>query len=50
MTIEIKQILVIDDDEDYINLIIRKLQRFFPDTSFDEIDPRTNDMPNENYY
>jgi len=49
MTIEIKQILVIDDDEDYRNLIIRKLQRFFPDTSFDEIDPRTNDMPDEHY-
>ena len=49
MTIEIKQILVIDDDEDYRNLIIRKLQRFFSNTSFDEIDPRTNDMPDENY-
>jgi len=45
----LKKVVVIDDDEDYRNLIIRKLQRFFPDTSFDEFDPRTDDMPDENY-
>ena len=49
MTTEYKHIVVIDDDEDYRNLIIRKLQRFFPDTSFDEFDPRKDDMPDENY-
>ena len=49
MTVEYKHIVVIDDDEDYRNLIIRKLQRFYPDTSFDEFDPRTDDMPDENY-
>jgi len=49
MTVEYKHILVIDDDKDYRNLIIRKLQRFFPDTSFDEFDPRIDDMPDENY-
>ena len=49
MTVEFKHILVIDDDEDYRSLIIRKLCRHFPDTSFDEIDPRTNNMPDENY-
>lgn len=47
--VEYKHIVVIDDDEDYRKLIIRKLQRFFPDTSFDEFDPRTDDMPDENY-
>ncbi len=49
MTVEYKHILVIDDDEDYRNLIIKKLKRFFPDTSFDEFDPRIDDMPDENY-
>ena len=49
MTIEFKQIFIIDDDEDYRNLLVRKLQRFFPNASFDEIDPRTNDMPDKNY-
>jgi len=49
MTTEYKHIVVIDDDEDYRNLIVRKLQRFFPETSFDEFDPRNNDMPDENY-
>jgi EAL domain-containing protein (putative c-di-GMP-specific phosphodiesterase class I)/DNA-binding response OmpR family regulator len=49
MTVEFKQIFIIDDDEDYRNLIVRKLHRFFPDKSFDEIDPRTNDMPDENF-
>jgi len=49
MTVEIKQIIIIDDEEDYRNLIVRKLHRFFPIAVFDEIDPRTNDMPDENY-
>jgi len=49
MTVEIKKIVVIDDDVDYRNLVIKKLQRFFPDTSFDEYDPNTDDMPDENY-
>jgi len=48
-TTEYKHIVVIDDDEDYRNLIVRKLQRFFPETSFDEFDPRKDDMPDENY-
>ncbi len=49
MTAEYKKIIVIDDDADYRNLITSKLQRFFPDTSFDEFDPVTDDMPDENY-
>jgi len=49
MSVEYKHIVVIDDDEDYRNLIVRKLQRFFPETSFDEFDPRKDDLPDENY-
>jgi EAL domain-containing protein (putative c-di-GMP-specific phosphodiesterase class I)/DNA-binding response OmpR family regulator len=49
MTAEYKKIIVIDDDADYRTLIISKLQRFFPETSFDEFDPGKDDMPDENY-
>ena len=49
MTAAYKKIIVIDDDADYRNLIISKLQRFFPETSFDEFDPGKDDMPDENY-
>lgn len=50
MNTEIKQILIIDDDEDYRNLIARKLSRSFQDVKIEEIDPLKNDMPDENYY
>jgi len=50
MNAEIKQILIIDDDEDYRNLIVRKLSRTFQDIKIEEIDPLKNDMPDENYY
>jgi EAL domain-containing protein (putative c-di-GMP-specific phosphodiesterase class I)/ActR/RegA family two-component response regulator len=50
MNTEIKQILIIDDDEDYRNLIARKLSRSFQDLKIEEIDPLENDMPDENYY
>jgi len=49
MTAEFKQIFIIDDDQDYRDLMVRKLHRFFPKATFDEIDPKTNDMPDENY-
>ena len=49
MTAEYKKIIVIDDDADYRTLITSKLKRFFPDTSFDEFDPVTDEMPDENY-
>jgi EAL domain-containing protein (putative c-di-GMP-specific phosphodiesterase class I)/DNA-binding NarL/FixJ family response regulator len=47
MDINIKRSLIIDDDEDYRNLIVRKLSRCFPDIIINEIDPLSDEMPDE---
>ena len=49
MNTEIKQSLIIDDDEDYRNLIARKLNRSFPDIIINEIDPLSDEMPDESF-
>ncbi|MBF8269636.1 MAG: hybrid sensor histidine kinase/response regulator [Gammaproteobacteria bacterium] len=49
MTLEIKQSLIIDDDEDYRNLIARKLSRSFPGIIVNEIDPLSDALPDESY-
>ena len=49
MSPEIKQSLIIDDDEDYRNLIGRKLGRSFPGINVNEIDPISDKLPDESY-
>ena len=49
MNTEIKQCLIIDDDDDYRNLIARKLSRSFPDLVINEIDPVSDAMPDASY-
>ena len=49
MNAEMNQIIIIDDDVDYRNLLSRKLHRFFPDKSFYEFDPKKNSLPEQNY-
>ena len=49
MTVELQKILIIDDSEDYRNLLVRKFGRLFPETSIDEIDPLNNEMPGKDY-
>ncbi|MDX1372184.1 MAG: response regulator, partial [Nitrososphaeraceae archaeon] len=49
MSAETNQIVIIDDDQDYRNLLSRKLHRLFPDKLFDEIDPKKNSLPGEDY-
>ena len=49
MTVELQKILIIDDSEDYRNLLVRKFGRLFPETSIDEIDPLNNEMPGADY-
>lgn len=49
MSHEFNQILIIDDDEDYRNLLSRKLHRFFPDKTFHELDPKKNPLPEQDY-
>ena len=49
MTVDIKQSLIIDDDEDYRNLIGRKLARSFPNIRVMEIDPVADELPDESY-
>lgn len=46
---DIRQALIIDDDDDYRNLISRKLSRSFPDIKVGEIDPLSDRMPDESY-
>ncbi|MCK5432986.1 MAG: response regulator, partial [Gammaproteobacteria bacterium] len=46
---EIEQILIIDDDEDYRNLTVRRLSRSFPNVSIKEIDPVNNEMPDKHF-
>jgi EAL domain-containing protein (putative c-di-GMP-specific phosphodiesterase class I)/DNA-binding response OmpR family regulator len=41
--------MIIDDDEDYRNLLVRKLSRTFPGITITEIDPLTMDMPDAEY-
>lgn len=41
--------MVIDDDEDYRNLLIRKLERSYPGLLIHEIDPLTTPLPGEDY-
>ena len=41
--------MIIDDDEDYRNLLVRKLSREFPDISITEIDPLAGSLPDEEY-
>ena len=41
--------MIIDDDEDYRNLLVRKLSREFPDINITEIDPLTASLPDEEY-
>jgi len=50
MNLDIKQCLIIDDDDDYRNLIGRKLIRSFPDIRVTEIDPLAGDLPDESYH
>lgn len=49
MNIEINRSLIIDDDEDYRNLIVRKLSRSFPGIIINEVDPLSDEMPNESF-
>ena len=49
MTVEIKKALIIDDDEDYRNLLVRKLHRNFPALDVIELDPLSHEMPDEDY-
>lgn len=49
MNLDIKQSLIIDDDEDYRNLITRKLSRSFPGINVREIDPLSDELPDESY-
>ena len=46
---EIEQILLIDDDEDYRNLTVRRLSRSFPNVSIKEIDPVNNELPDKHF-
>lgn len=41
--------MIIDDDEDYRNLLVRKLCRSFPRLKVYEIDPLKSEMPAEDY-
>lgn len=43
------QAMVIDDDEDYRNLLTRKLARAYPDLVIHEIDPLATSLPGEDY-
>jgi len=43
------QAMLIDDDEDYRNLLVRKLGRAYDGLVVHEIDPLTMDMPGEDY-
>lgn len=49
MTVDIKKALIIDDDEDYRNLLVRKLQRSFPGLEVLELDPLSDAMPGLEY-
>ena len=49
MNTEIRRSLIIDDDEDYRNLIVRKLNRSFPGIIINEIDPLSDEMPDESF-
>ena len=49
MNTDMRQALIIDDDEDYRNLITRKLSRSFPGIKVNEIDPLADQMPDESY-
>jgi EAL domain-containing protein (putative c-di-GMP-specific phosphodiesterase class I)/DNA-binding response OmpR family regulator len=49
ITPAINRALIIDDDEDYRNLIVRKLSRSFAGIKISQIDPRTDAMPDESY-
>jgi len=46
---EFERILIIDDDEDYRNLTVRRLSRSFPNISIEEIDPVNNEMPDKHF-
>lgn len=43
------QAMLIDDDEDYRNLLVRKLSRAYQDLIVHEIDPNTMELPGEDY-
>jgi EAL domain-containing protein (putative c-di-GMP-specific phosphodiesterase class I)/ActR/RegA family two-component response regulator len=43
------QAMIIDDDEDYRNLLVRKLCRSYPSIKVHEIDPLTMSLPDETY-
>ncbi len=49
MTVEIKKALIIDDDEDYRNLLVRKLQRNFPELKIIELDPLSEELPGTDF-
>ncbi len=49
MSLNIKKCLIIDDDEDYRNLLDVKLKRSIPDISIEHVDPRSDEMPDELY-
>ena len=41
--------MIIDDDEDYRNLLVRKLCRSYPRINIHEVDPLTMALPDEKY-
>jgi EAL domain-containing protein (putative c-di-GMP-specific phosphodiesterase class I)/DNA-binding response OmpR family regulator len=43
------QAVIIDDDEDYRALLVRKLNRIFPDIVIDDIDPQLSPLPDKDY-
>lgn len=49
MNTQIKQSLIIDDDEDYRALIVKKLSRSFPCIIINEIDPLSGEMPDKSF-
>lgn len=41
--------VIIDDDEDYRALLVRKLKRIYPDIIIDDIDPQLSPLPDKDY-
>ena len=49
MIAAINKALIIDDDEDYRNLIVRKLSRSFPGIIIHQVDPLSEALPDESF-
>lgn len=43
------QAVIIDDDEDYRALLVRKLNRIYPNLVIDDIDPQLSPLPDKDY-